>query len=131
MKVAVAVIVNRYNQVLITKRPFQASHGGLWEFPGGKVQPNEEVICALKREIQEEVGLVIEQPQFLCEINHTYARHDVNLHVYHVQHFQGEAKACESQLDLRWVEFNDLNDYDFPEANQAILRKLVSFQRSV
>lgn len=124
MKVAVAVICNQDNQVLITQRPLHASHGGYWEFPGGKLEDNESATDALCREITEEVGITILETQFLCEIYHQYDTKHVTLLVYLCNQFKGNATARESQMDLRWVAINELNKYQFPEANNIIIQHI-------
>lgn len=124
MKVVVAVITDKEQRVLITQRPTTASHPGLWEFPGGKVEQHELDTQALIREIQEEVGLSVLSFTFLAEINHQYPERKVCLQVYHVSDFSGEPKACESQLDLRWVPIVNLSDFQFPEANLKIINLL-------
>ena len=123
MRVAVAVIVDEQQRILITRRPLHAPHGGgMWEFPGGKLEQNETPIAALIREIKEEVDLDVHDCDFLGEINHTYPHHSVELHVYRVHSFHGEAVAQEMQIDLRWVEIDCLQDFEFPEANVEIIR---------
>lgn len=124
MKVAVAVIVNNHHQVLITKRPLHTSHGGQWEFPGGKIEADETPIAALYREVAEEVGLQINGAEFLTHVDHHYGLKKVTLFVYWVHDYEGTAVCCESQSDLRWVEIKDLGDYKFPEANKAIIQQL-------
>lgn len=128
MKVAVAVIVDDQQRMLITRRPLHASHGGMWEFPGGKVEPDETPIEALIREVKEEVGLEVHGFEFLGEINHNYIQHAVVLFVYYVQKFSGVALAREMQMDLRWVEMEDMGDFDFPEANLQILDMLTAYR---
>lgn len=120
MKVAVAVIVDTNNRILITQRPNHTSHGGFWEFPGGKLEDSETPLAALKREIFEEVGLTIIDAEFLTTIEETYNARQITLLVYYVTNFHGIAVRCESQLDLRWVAFDELNNYHFPRANEKI-----------
>lgn len=120
--VAVAVIADSARRVLITRRPAQASHGGLWEFPGGKLEEGEAAEQALRREIHEEVGLEITQSQFLGDVHHAYPHKDVTLRVFWVDQFTGQAACCEQQMDLRWVSVDQLSDYAFPEANYKILQ---------
>ncbi|GGI81348.1 8-oxo-dGTP diphosphatase MutT [Legionella impletisoli] len=122
MDVAVAVIVDKNLRVLITQRPFNKSHGGMWEFPGGKVEANESPITALKREIKEEVNLEIIDCVHLCEINHRYLNVAVRLFVFYVSSFEGQAHPKENQPGLKWVGLDDLNQYDFPEANEKIIK---------
>jgi 8-oxo-dGTP diphosphatase len=121
VKVAVALIQDEQNRLLITQRPHHASHGGSWEFPGGKLEADELAEAALIREIREEVGLEILQYQFLGEIKHQYATHDVQLIIFLVTHFSGTPSCREGQLDLRWIAKQDINYALFPEANRGIL----------
>lgn len=121
MKVAVGLIFDDQQRILITQRPLHATHGGLWEFPGGKLEDNEPSLQALVREIKEEVGLDVLHAEFLGEVLHSYSRQSVALLVYCVSAFQGEANALENQMDLRWVELARLPEFTFPEANQHII----------
>lgn len=121
MKVAVAVIWNDQQQVLITKRPDHAAHGGLWEFPGGKLEEGELASAALVREIKEEVGVDILESRFLGIVIHKYDSKTVELLVYSVEKFQGKAYCCESQSDLRWVHLKQLAHYNFPKANEHVI----------
>lgn len=122
MQVAVAVICDHLHRVLITRRGLDKSHGGMWEFPGGKLEKNETAAKALYREIQEEVGLDILNPLKLGDIRHSYEKIDVTLSVFYITSFSGEAKCNESQLDLKWVAINELDRYDFPQANEKLIR---------
>lgn len=124
MKVAVAVIIDQQQRLLITQRPTNKSHGGFWEFPGGKLEEGEEPQQALKREILEEVGLEVVESQFLTEINHTYDTKKVTLLVFLVTDFNGTAYCREGQMDLRWIKRSEWEDYQFPEANQQIIALL-------
>lgn len=125
MKVAVAVIMDNQQRILITRRPLHATHGGMWEFPGGKLENTETPIAALIREVKEEVGLDVHGAEFLGQINHNYPHHSVKLLVYCVRDFHGAATAREMQMDLRWVEVDSLQDYAFPEANQQIIELII------
>ena len=131
MRVAVAAIIDKQQRILITRRSLHAPNGGgMWEFPGGKLEGDETPVAALIREIKEEVDLDVQDCNFLGEINHTYPHHSVALLVYCVRVFQGEAVAREMQMDLRWVALNRLPDYEFPEANQQII-ELISRESEV
>lgn len=128
MKVAVAIIIDDQQRILITRRPLHAPFGaGMWEFPGGKLEDNETPVAALIREIKEEVDLDVQHCDFLGEINHIYSYHSVTLLVYCIRSFQGIAKACEMQMDLRWVELRHLQDFEFPEANQQIIELITNY----
>ncbi len=118
--VAVAALVNSRREVLISKRPVGAHQGGLWEFPGGKLEANEDIQAALIRELHEELGIRPTSLRPLIRISHNYPDKSVLLDVWHVTGFSGEAVGREGQ-PIRWVPLDCLADYEFPEANLPIL----------
>jgi len=130
--VAVAVIIE-HDRVLIAKRADNVHQPGLWEFPGGKVETGETTEQALSREIQEELGIIIEQAQPLIQIAHQYTDQQVLLDVYRVTHFSGRRydadnnsvrqQGLEGQT-VQWLALNELKDYPFPAANSAIIHAL-------
>jgi 8-oxo-dGTP diphosphatase len=119
--VAVAVIVNGNNEACITLRHEDSHQGGLWEFPGGKMEKHETVEQALLREIKEELGLAIKQSRPLITIIHHYDDKSVCLHVRKILQYEGQAKGLEGQ-QLKWVDVSQLPAYDFPAANRAIIK---------
>jgi len=121
--VAVAVIVNDEQQVLIAKRPDHVHQGGLWEFPGGKVEAKESVLQALSREIKEELDIAIINPIPLIKIKHQYADKSVFLDVWLIQEYLGTPKGMEGQ-PVCWEKFSDLDPEKFPEANMSIITAL-------
>jgi 8-oxo-dGTP diphosphatase len=121
LKVAVAVICNKKQQILITQRPSHAAHGGMWEFPGGKLEEGELPTTALIREIKEEVSLDIIEYSYLGNVVHDYGSKTVDLSIFFVENYKGLAYCRESQTDLRWVSVVQLKDYQFPEANKKII----------
>ncbi len=118
--VAVGVILDSENRVLIAKRSEQSHQGGLWEFPGGKVEAGETVPDALARELYEELGIEIGPATPLTTVSHDYGDKSVCLDVWVVAKFTGEATGCEGQ-PLLWVAVEELQKYDFPEANAPIV----------
>ena len=126
--VAVGVIFNSQGQILIARRHDDAHQGGLWEFPGGKVESDESVCDALARELHEELGINIHTSSCkpLIEIRHDYSDKVVLLDVWAVSEFDGEASGKEGQ-PLRWVDRSQLSDYDFPAANIAIIDAILNF----
>jgi 8-oxo-dGTP diphosphatase len=118
--VAVGVILNKDGQVLIAKRPDDAHQGGLWEFPGGKVEQGEALFDALKRELHEELAIQIIASESLIKITHDYGDKKVCLDVHKVTEFSGEPQGNEGQ-PIRWVRAQDLFQYDFPAANRPIV----------
>lgn len=121
--VAVGVIVNGRGEVLIARRPQHKHQGGLWEFPGGKVEPGEAVEGALGRELAEELGIVVTRSQPFLRVDHAYADKQVSLDVWLVSGFSGTALGREGQ-SVRWVPKTDLWRYPFPAANRPILCKI-------
>lgn len=121
--VAVGVVINSDCKILVAKRHSHADHGGLWEFPGGKVEANEPVYDALCRELTEEVSLEVLSASPLIQIAHTYNKYDVLLDVWRVDAFNGEAQGAEGQV-VRWVDVNELSVLQMPEANQQIINIL-------
>ncbi len=122
--VAVGVI-KKNNAIFICKRADEQHQGGLWEFPGGKVEAGESVFAALKRELIEEVGLTIHSSSQLMVIEHDYGDKCVKLDVHVVSNFSGEAHGAEGQPS-EWVAISELENYDFPEANAEIIEKIVA-----
>lgn len=123
VRVAVAVIIDAKQQVLISLRQVHQHQGGLWEFPGGKVDDNETVFDALVREIDEELGMTIIEAQPLIEIAHNYSDKSVLLDVWLVTKFNGSAQGREGQ-EIQWKAISDLDENDFPAANVAIINEL-------
>ncbi|NMP81026.1 8-oxo-dGTP diphosphatase MutT [Pseudoalteromonas arctica] len=122
--VAVGVI-KKNNAIFICKRADEQHQGGLWEFPGGKVEAGESVFVALKRELTEEVGLTIHSSSQLMVVEHDYGDKCVKLDVHVVSNFSGEAHGAEGQPS-EWVAISELENYDFPEANAEIIEKIVA-----
>jgi 8-oxo-dGTP diphosphatase len=129
LHVAVALITNAAQHVLITKRAFSVEQGGMWEFPGGKLEPGETSKDALAREIKEELGLTIIDPIFISQVIHQYETRKVSLWVYHVPTYDGEPRCCEKQQDLRWVACTDLKSYALLEASFPLISLFEAYQQ--
>lgn len=121
--VAVAIIINSEREVLIALRQAHQHLGGLWEFPGGKVELGEASSEALRREVKEELGLVVVNAVPLIKISHDYNDKSVLLDVWHVSEYTGEAYGAEGQT-LRWCAVGDLESVDFPIANKTIINAI-------
>ncbi|MCC4832937.1 8-oxo-dGTP diphosphatase MutT [Shewanella sp. 10N.7] len=122
--VAVGIIVNTEQEILIAKRHQHLHQGGKWEFPGGKVENKESVSQALIRELKEEVNLDIHATTSFMEISHDYPDKHVLLDIHLVKDFQGNAEGIEGQ-QIKWIPCSELKNYDFPKANQPIIDKLL------
>ncbi len=121
--VAVGVILDPARNVLITRRAIDSHQGGLWEFPGGKVEAGESLQSALARELLEELGIEIGAARPLLEVRHDYGDKEVLLDVHLIREFAGTARGLEGQ-PLRWVPPGELADYAFPAANVPIVTAL-------
>ena len=121
IRVVIGLIFNEQGQILISKRAEETHQGGKWEFPGGKVEADESDTEALVRELDEEVGIKSERyAQQMCR-RYCYPEYTVELIVYRVLGYTGKPVANEQQ-QLRWVNISELSQFDFPAANQSILR---------
>lgn len=124
--VVAAVIYNlERDAILLAKRPKHLHKGGLWEFPGGKVEVNEMPVDALARELNEELGIKVTEFHQLLAIAHDYPDKSVYLDVWQVNSFTGQAKGMEGQ-EVRWVARSALTSFAFPEANLPIIEKLLN-----
>ncbi|MFI8751046.1 Nudix family hydrolase [Vreelandella lionensis] len=121
---AAAMISADQKHVLIARRPSNVDHGGLWEFPGGKLAPYETGLEGLKRELHEELGVEIVRAQPLIRVHHEYPDKHILLDVWQVHEFAGEPFGREGQA-VRWVPMNELVNYPFPAANLPILRAVM------
>ncbi|TCO76187.1 8-oxo-dGTP diphosphatase MutT [Chromatocurvus halotolerans] len=125
LRVAVGVVLDGDGRVLIARRADHRHQGGLWEFPGGKVEAGETARDALVRELREEVGIDALATDALLEVQFDYPDRCVTLEVFRVHHFSGEAEGREGQ-PVRWVAVSSLGEYEFPEANGVIVEVLIA-----
>ena len=121
--VAAAAVFNDERQVLIAKRSADKHQGGLWEFPGGKVEPGEDVLTALGRELHEELGIDVTHARPLIRVKHAYPDKAVLLDVWRVDGFSGEPHGREGQ-PVEWCAIEALSEREFPAANQPIVQAL-------
>lgn len=118
--VAVAVIRGDDGRILLARRPDDKHMGGLWEFPGGKVEPNEDICVALRRELQEELAIGFTEMKPLITVRHEYPGKTVLLDTWEVFGIQGEPVGNEGQ-PIRWVNPEELSKLAFPPANKPIV----------
>ncbi len=119
----VAVIEDKGGRVLISRRPPGVHQGGLWEFPGGKLEPGEAPAEALHREIMEELGVRVISHRPLIKVIHRYSDREVLLDVYRVTDSTGQPRGREGQ-PLSWCAPLDLNNYPMPAADRPIISAL-------
>jgi 8-oxo-dGTP diphosphatase len=120
LHVAVGVILDPAGNILISRRAQDSHQGGLWEFPGGKVEVGESLEAALARELREELGIHIGRTTPLLEVRHDYSDKSVLLDVHVVWEFSGEPRGLENQ-PLTWAAAQELAAYRFPAANEPIV----------
>ena len=123
--VAVA-LVDTDNRVLIAQRPEGKALAGLWEFPGGKIEPNERPEDALIRELREELGIEVKAPCLapLTFASHAYDDFHLLMPLYVCRKWQGFVQAREGQA-LKWVSPKALRDYPMPPADAPLIPPLV------
>lgn len=114
-----AAVIRRGGLVLIARRPPEGLLGGMWEFPGGKVEPGEELAPALRREIHEELGVEICVDQELGVFRHAYTHYRVTLHAFYCTLLKGEPRALEAS-ELRWIAPAELADFPMGKIDRQI-----------
>ena len=118
--VPVAVgVVWRGDQLLICRRPSEGLLGGLWEFPGGKLEPGESSAQAVRRELMEEVGLAVEVGPLIATVRHAYTHFAITLDAYHCFYTDGQARPL-GCTQVKWVHLQELSNYPFPKANHKL-----------
>ncbi len=118
--VAAAVLADVNGRVLVSRRAGDAHQGGLWEFPGGKLDVGENVEAALHRELKEELGISVVSARPLIRVPHDYADRSVLLDVWKVDSWRGEPRGLEGQ-EINWVATEALPERDFPAADVPII----------
>jgi A/G-specific adenine glycosylase len=117
--VAIAVIMNDKDKLLIDKRRHEGFLGGMWELPGGKKQKNETFKQTVQREVLEETGLQVETIKKICIVKHAYSHFSVTLHTYLCKPVSGKAcpLGCE---EVKWIRPTELNQFAFPSGTMKI-----------
>jgi mutator protein MutT len=120
-----AALVFRGGKLLITQRYPKAHLGGLWEFPGGKREPEETFEQCLVRELREELGIEVTVDDLLESVTHAYPEKTVHLKFYRCRWKQHEPQPLGCPA-FKWVTAAELQDHDFPAADARLLEKLQS-----
>ena len=121
-----AALIFRGGKLLITQRPADAHLGGLWEFPGGKREPDETYEQCLVRELREELGVESSVGELFEEVTHAYPEKTVRLKFYICRLVQGEPRPLGCAA-VRWVSQSELEEYPFPAADARLLDKLLAY----
>lgn len=121
--VAVAIIIDSQDRVLVNQRTSDREHAGEWEFPGGKIEKGESVSQALVRECQEELGVTIQEHVPLLVLEHAYPKKTVKLDVQIVKSYTGKVVGLEHQK-LAWHSLHELYEINLLPADLPILHAL-------
>lgn len=124
-----AAIIERDGRILIARRKAGDRFGGLWEFPGGKIESGESPEQCLRRELREELGVETEVRESLGTSRYDYGDLEVELLAFRVDLLTQD--FCLNDHDeIRWVLPEELNQYAFPEADAPIVRRLAESART-
>ena len=120
-----AALLFRDGKLLITQRCADAHLGGLWEFPGGKREPNETFEECLARELREELGIEVKVGELVESITHAYPEKTVHLKFFRCEWLKHEPQAlgCDA---YKWIMSEELGQYQFPPADARLLDALAA-----
>jgi A/G-specific adenine glycosylase len=118
-----AGVIRRGRKILITRRRPEAMLGGLWEFPGGKLEPGETLQQCLARELDEELGITVRIERPFIAVDHAYSHFRITLHTFLCRHSRGRPRPIECDA-VKWVQPEQLRDFAFPKADRVVLDEL-------
>ena len=122
--IGVGVVLNDAGEVLIDQRLNEGLLGGLWEFPGGKQEPDEAITHTIRRELLEEMAIEVSVDDKLITVDHAYSHKKLRFEVHLCRWISGDPQPLASQ-QVRWVKLSDLAKYPFPAANVRIIAALL------
>ena len=118
-----AGVIWKADQLLIAQRPSDGLLGGLWEFPGGKIEEGESLEECLVREIREELAVTIEVGERIISVDHGYSHFGITLHAFAARWLEGAPQAL-GCADWRWVSSRQLDDFAFPRADRYVIEAI-------
>jgi len=116
-------VIEHEGRLLIAQRPAEGLLGGLWEFPGGKVEPGETLEDCLRREIREELAVEIAVGAPVATVEHAYTHLRITLHAFRCRLLSGEPQAV-AAASRRWVRPGELERYAFSAADRQVIAAL-------
>ena len=122
-EIGIGLVFNKNGELLIDQRLESSSMGGMWEFPGGKKNSEESIEKTIKRELKEELGIVVKVGEKLLSFEHAYTHKRLYFNVHFCEWISGDPKPLASQK-LLWVSPSKLFDFPFPAANTKIISEL-------
>lgn len=126
-QIAVGLILNQTNELLIALRPNDSMLGGLWEFPGGKKENGETLQETVTRELKEELGVDVEVFSKFQELKHAYSHFKITLHAFWCRILNGTPQPRSSQ-EIKWVSLDKIDKYPFPKANKTLIEGLQNLE---
>lgn len=126
LHVAAGILFDSSGRVLVAKRDPRAHQGGLWEFPGGKIEDGESPRDALVRELREEIGIEATEMAPFMRVPYQYTERFVLLDFWHVTRWSGQASGREGQ-QIAWRRLDSLHPTHFPPADEPVLKALKGF----
>jgi A/G-specific adenine glycosylase len=121
--VAAGIIRDEAGRILIAQRPLESLLGGLWEFPGGKQEADEDLPQTLQRELREELGIEVEVGRLFVAVKHGFTHFKITLHAYECRHTGGEPQALQVR-DFVWITEDRFDDYSFGKADRMVIEAL-------
>ena len=123
--VAAVALIDKDGRVLLSQRPLDKQLGGLWEFPGGKVEAGEGLAAGLVRELREELGINVQEADLEPYAFTSVAgdKDDLILMLYLIRQWQGEPQALIAD-ELRWCSADQLTEFDMPPADVPLVTRL-------
>ncbi len=125
VQVAAGALIDGAGRVLVAERPAGGSLAGLWEFPGGKIEPGETPEAALARELEEELGIVIDGAEALSFVSHGYERFHLVMLLFAVRRWAGEPEGRLEQR-LQWVAAEELSGLAMPPADYPLVPAIIA-----
>lgn len=129
LPVVAAALLDASGRILVQKRPERRMHGGLWEFPGGKIEPGESAGAALFRELQEELGVAVDRSA-ITEVGFAdvpLAERNLLLLLYACRRWDGVPEARETGAEIRWIDAQTLGTLDMPPGDRKLCAALIRF----
>ncbi|MFN3921646.1 MAG: (deoxy)nucleoside triphosphate pyrophosphohydrolase [Caldimicrobium sp.] len=128
-KKVASAFIEKEGKVLLVKRPIFKKRGGLWEFPGGKIEKGETPEEAIIRELQEELGLIGEPENILAKIEHTYEDETIELFLIKVN-IKNEPQLLEAD-DLIWIPFDEIQSLSLCPADRKLIETLLYINKTL
>jgi A/G-specific adenine glycosylase len=122
--IGIGVVLNAAGEVLIDQRLEEGLLGGLWEFPGGKLEEGETIETCIARELQEELDIAVTVGAELITVDHAYSHKKLRFVVHLCTWVSGDPQPLASQ-QVRWVRPEELKNFPFPAANARIIEALL------